>query len=291
MVKEKKFNVLAIIGFILSLTIAFSIVGFILCIIAIVQIHKKNQRGLGLAIAGLAISLIFPIMLLGLAMLGFFTLYGNSVVGSGNVISETYDLAGFKSVTIGNGADLIVTQGDEYFVKVEAEDNILEALDIEVDDRGLKVSTEEFVWIKNTKPIKVYVTMPEVATLTVEGSGSVVSDGEIITDKLNLRIFGSGNMEIQTQISDLSSRILGSGDMVLSGTADEYSAVIEGSGDVNALDLIARDVSSRISGSGDMKLHATELLDVTIEGSGDVIYKGDAKVTQHISGSGDIVAI
>ena len=62
--KVKKFNKLAIIGFILSFIAPFAIVGVGLCIYALTQIKKKDQRGRGLAIAGIIIGSIAFIVFL-----------------------------------------------------------------------------------------------------------------------------------------------------------------------------------------------------------------------------------
>ena len=60
--ENKKFSVLAIIGFIaglLSFMYWFSIVGVILNITALIQVSKSKQRGKTLAIIGLILSTIF----------------------------------------------------------------------------------------------------------------------------------------------------------------------------------------------------------------------------------------
>ncbi|MBE7088802.1 MAG: zinc-ribbon domain-containing protein [Clostridiales bacterium] len=53
---RKKFNGLAIAGFVLSFFDWFCFLGLIFSIIALVVINKKDQRGKGLAIAGIVIS-------------------------------------------------------------------------------------------------------------------------------------------------------------------------------------------------------------------------------------------
>jgi len=55
---KKEFNGFSIAGFILSFFGLLSIFAIIFCIIAIIQTRKYNQRGKGLAIAGLIIGLI-----------------------------------------------------------------------------------------------------------------------------------------------------------------------------------------------------------------------------------------
>lgn len=57
--KEKRqFNVLAIVGFVLSFLGGLSIIGIALSAVALVQIQKTGERGRGLAIAGLVIGIL-----------------------------------------------------------------------------------------------------------------------------------------------------------------------------------------------------------------------------------------
>ena len=61
---KKKFNGLAIAGFVLSFFDWLCFLGLIFSIIAMVVINKKDQRGKGLAIAGLVISIIVSVLLI-----------------------------------------------------------------------------------------------------------------------------------------------------------------------------------------------------------------------------------
>ena len=58
-VKKKKWNGFAIAGFVLSFFGGLSVLGFIFCIVALMQLrYEVNVRGKGLAIAGLIISIL-----------------------------------------------------------------------------------------------------------------------------------------------------------------------------------------------------------------------------------------
>jgi hypothetical protein len=55
---SRKLNVFSILGFVLSFMSFLSIVGLIFCIIALKQTKDNKQRGKGLAIAGIIISIL-----------------------------------------------------------------------------------------------------------------------------------------------------------------------------------------------------------------------------------------
>jgi len=286
---DKKFNTLAIVGFILSFSVIFSFVGIVLCIIAIVQINRKNQRGMGLAIAGLIIGFVLPILIsLTLVGVGVAVFLNSGVVGSGNVVEESFELVDFEAVEIMGGGNLYVTQGEEFSVEIEAEDNILENLVVEIDGDELEIGPKKGVYLRNTKPINVRVTMPNVNGLTVTGSGKIIGTEKLVGENVKLVITGSGEIELEIDADELNSKIVGSGDITLVGRADNHVSFIAGSGDVKAFDLETETTEIRISGSGDAEVFASETLDVIINGSGDVSYRGGGVVTQKVNGSGTV---
>jgi hypothetical protein len=54
------------------------------------------------------------------------------MTGSGNVITESRDVAGFNEIALGGIGTGIVTQGDEEALTIEAEDNLLPPIGSEV---------------------------------------------------------------------------------------------------------------------------------------------------------------
>lgn len=209
-------------------------------------------------------------------------------VGSGNVVSETRDLGTFHSVELNTFATVMVTQGTPGPVEIEAEDNLMPLLRTQVSD-GVLVIDHDAVCVRNTTPVVVRVTMDEVKSLAVSGSGSVQGEDGIVADRLETAVSGSGALDLDVNVTALESVISGSGETRFSGMADEHNVVITGSGTVKGFDLVTDRTNLVISGSGRAEVLATETLDVQITGSGRVTYRGDPAVTQVITGSGILI--
>ncbi|WP_437583746.1 DUF4190 domain-containing protein [Paramicrobacterium sp. CJ85] len=77
---QDKYNVMAIVGFILSFFV--SLVGAILCFVALSQIKKTGEKGRGLAIAGVIIGLASVVI--GIIAIIF------SIAVAGSVATYTY---------------------------------------------------------------------------------------------------------------------------------------------------------------------------------------------------------
>ena len=113
--------------------------------------------------------------------------------------------------------------------------------------------------------------------------------GVPVIGDIELRITGSGDLDMALEADDIEVDISGSGKVVLEGTGDELEIDITGSGDVRAFDLAVQEADVNISGSGDAEVRVANRLDVRISGSGDVFYKGQPEINDIITGSGDLI--
>jgi hypothetical protein len=206
--------------------------------------------------------------------------------GTGEIVSEEFELDGFSKIDFDVAGNLHLTQGEEQLVRIDADEKIMEKLIVEVEDDTLKISlkplTISFV------SINTYVTIPDLDNITINGSGSVIGKTHFTTEKLALRINGSGYLDLDLDVKELNTNIAGSGEMDLAGSALKHFSSIEGSGDIKAASLATDNTEINIEGSGSVDINVAKSLDINIEGSGDVEYSGKATVIQKISGSGEV---
>jgi hypothetical protein len=207
--------------------------------------------------------------------------------GEGATVSRTLDLASFHSITIDNAATVFLSQGEEQKVVVEGQENIIDLLDTNVDNETWTVDFTRNC-VRDYRDLNIYITIPDIQRLTVDGSGNLVGETVFIVDDLSLVIDGSGDMDIAAEVEELNTRIDGSGSVKLEGLATTARFFIRGSGDVSAFNLEAKNADVEIRGSGDVEVFATDFLNVDIDGSGDVFYKGNPEITLRIDGSGEL---
>lgn len=208
------------------------------------------------------------------------------VRGRGNQVSEVRSLTDFTSVTNTTSANVVIVQGSTYDVEVRAQDNILNEVTTQVRGSELIINTRGCV---NNADIDVFITMPQINGLSIIGSGDIFGDNAWVVNDMDLRVIGSGDMDLDVDADDIDIEINGSGEITLFGSADNCRTDITGSGDLRSFNLVADDHRVIIFGSGDAKVFASDQLDVTINGSGDVWYKGSPTISVNIAGSGDLV--
>ena len=214
---------------------------------------------------------------------GFF----NCEKGEGDILTETRNIDDFQGIELDIAADIFLTQGDEFLVEIEGQENILDELDLDVKGDVLEIGFDDCV--RDYDDLIFRITMPELDFLSIKGSGKIITENFFSVNDLELKISGSGDMDLGLNADDLETRISGSGKLLLEGAVNDFDAEISGSGDVRAFGLVGEKVDIKITGSGDMEVYATDKLDIKITGSGDVYYRGTPEVNVDITGSGDVI--
>ena len=248
---------------------------------------KQGRAGMVIVIILLVLILIALVALIGFQFTGSSIITGGFISEPGIIMSQSYELSNFNGIKLLGRGDILLTQGQEYSVLIDANKEILDKLIVKVEDNNLIVD-ERGLFYLNADPIKIYVTMPEVERVLISGSGDILGQNKISSENLEISISGSGDVDLNLDVEKLTTRISGSGDVNYRGSAKEHNFYVSGSGELHSFDLETEVSNIRVSGSGNSEVFAIEDLDVHISGSGDVFYKGDPKISQSVSGSGNL---
>ena len=210
--------------------------------------------------------------------------------GSGNVISETRDVSGFRALEIDYPAEVFVSQGDQELLTIEAEDNLLPGLKTEVDNGVLQIfyKAEKGKHVNPTRVVKITIVARDLKDVEFNSAGELTIEG-LKTDSLEVSLSGAGSLELErVQIKGLGVDLSGAGSMTASGTADDLDLNISGFGDFKGADLHGKVASVNISGAGSATVWVDDDLTASISGAGSIRYYGSASVSKRISGVGDV---
>jgi len=243
---------------------------------------------------------------IGGALIGLMMVSGNALA-----VERTFDLDKFKEIRIDARANLDVSVGGKQSVKIDADQEILDKLNVVVKGDTLVIKHKKnrhHDHYSRGKSPKVTISMALLEKLTINGSSDAKIDG--IKGKIfALRINGSGDVNFSGKSTDLDisingsgdvkstkyhaenidASINGSGDVFLAGKCKSLDLGISGSGDFSGKDFKCADVRARISGSGDVVTYASQSLDMRSSGSSDMDVYGDPKtIKNRSSGSSEL---
>jgi hypothetical protein len=210
-----------------------------------------------------------------------------SVKGSGNIISESRHVSGFKEIELKGQGKVELTKGSRPSLEVTTDDNILPSIETVVKDGKLIISHEKG---KNLRPTKLNytITVKDLQGASITGSGDITGKSRFVSEDFYTYISGSGNIRLDLNTAHLTSNIAGSGSIQLTGKSNFHDASITGSGKIRAFDMETKNASVTITGSGDCWVNVSKKLRVKITGSGDVRYKGHPQIIKKITGSGSV---
>lgn len=192
-------------------------------------------------------------------------------VGSGNRASEKRELTNFNRIEASASLNVFVTQGP-YEVRVEADDNLIPLVVTNVSGRVLELSIRKNTSINNRTGLDVYVSMPELASVVLNGSTGLSTSGNFTLDKLTVKTFGSGNISMAVTAKEIQAETSGSGHLEFKGKANLLKLHTGGSGNIYLNDMVAEEAFVELSGSGTCEAKDIKRLHAALGGSGNVYY-------------------
>jgi hypothetical protein len=156
------------------------------------------------------------------------------VTGSGNLVSRSFDLDDFSKINADVVAQVEVTRGDAYSVKVEVDDNLEPRLRVSVTGDTLYINLTDAAYSKAT--LRAQVTMPKLTGVTLNGASTLT--GELAGEDLALNVDGAGVV-------------------TLTGTAGRVTIVANGASKTYLGGLAAGDVDLDADGASRIEINAS----------------------------------
>lgn len=172
--------------------------------------------------------------------------------GSGNIVTEKREVSGFKSVDVGGVFQVEIVAQKEFGVEVEADDNLIEFIQTNVDGDTLRIESDKR--LKSGSPIKIRISAPNIDGLQVSGAAKVTAAN---LNSQSLKIESSGGSKV-----------------TVAGQSTKLWIEASGGARVNAGELIAIDGHIEGSGGSNVDVNVTGDLNSDVSGGARVIYNG-----------------
>lgn len=207
------------------------------------------------------------------------------ITGSGRMVEQSRTIGSFDRLAIDGPVNVVVRQGAARGLVLEAEDNIIELVDVRTSDGALVLDTHGS--FRTRRGITAHLTVPSLDKVAINASGDVRFDGWN-AERIELVIGGSGNIELGGEVADVRALIGGSGHIDLApARLSHVNADIQGSGAIRMGSLRRLDAS--VDGSGMIEAGAVGELDAVLNGSGQILYRSaDRILRREQNGSGRI---
>lgn len=211
--------------------------------------------------------------------------------------TETRQIGPFSKIRFKDFGKLILTQGEQESLTIEADDAIFDELISEVRGDSLVLGLDEdwlarigslisSIFSSNKTKITYKLTFVSLEKISVSGKCNLSCE-TIDANDLKINVSGMGNLEFgQLACDNLDVNISGRGEFEAAGSAQRQEVHISGSGEYQTPGLACQSARIVISGQGNATVRAAENLDINISGLGQVNYYGQPVIHQVISGVG-----
>ena len=183
---------------------------------------------------------------------------GERVKGSGHVITENRTASGFNNVDISGAIDVYVKQDSVSSVKVEADDNILEYIQVHSDGSTLEIYTENNIRLKPTNKIKVYISNPQYKEIQVSGASTIRCENEITSaDAIDIGLSGASDGRLELNAPKISVHLTGASNTSIKGKTKDFEGSASGASEIRGFDLLSENADVDASGASHIEIFAS----------------------------------
>ncbi|MBC9811238.1 DUF2807 domain-containing protein [Crocinitomicaceae bacterium CZZ-1] len=217
------------------------------------------------------------------------------------VFDSEKDYGTFHSLKLSGAVDHIyISQGTKESVKVEADENGREALEISNTNKTLEITTankkkgNDFV-------ITIYLTVVDLKSIECFGAVNLSSKTNLKFDNLKLTVMGATDVELDLTVPDIDLDLSGASDVKLNLSSNKVKGLITGASDVKLsgsaamMDMMStgacelkaelfkvKTAKMQCSGASSSKIHVTDTLEIDASGASDLKYRGTPKISSKL---------
>ena len=212
--------------------------------------------------------------------------FGSGKKGNGIVTTETREVTSdFTVVSASEGLNVYVTDGAQFEITVEADENIIDLIATDINNGRLRIHAIENIG-RATK--KIYVTLPEVDGLKSSSGAHLSSENLISTDKLEIDASSGANINVEMMAEEVEIDASSGANLNLRGDADKVYVDASSGANINAKKLISKICQAEASSGGNLSVNVSESLTADASSGGNISYSGEAQVTKKKSVSGSV---
>jgi len=221
----------------------------------------------------------------------------NRIEGNNNVISINRDInEDFTKVRVSAGIELIIDQGSEVSLTVEADENLHDIIITEVEDGKLKIYTEKNIWKSASKKVKassgsnvITSTILKATDLNVVSSSGARLTLELTAVNLTSSTSSGASANIDVNANNVVSSSSSGSNMKIKGKTTIHETSASSGSSINAYNLLSKNVTAKVSSGASISVHASESLDGKASSGGGLSFEGNPeKITRKTSSGGSI---
>ena len=208
--------------------------------------------------------------------------------------SKSFTPGDFDMVVINYGVDATIVKGNSHGVVINADQAVLDVVQVEVDGGTMKITFEQRDWNRLSKSalrkgIKATITTPALSGVLANGGSDVVSKEQWEADSFKATANGGADLTLIVNVDNLKVVSNGGADVYLSGKARKVKMTANGGADIEAENLKCEVAELSANGAADISVNVSKSLKARANGGSDIEYYGSASMIDvRANGGSDI---
>lgn len=224
----------------------------------------------------------FAGLLLAVLIIASGPLLAQRLTGNKNVVSQERTVENFNGINVGGAFVVFFTQKNEVTLKVEADENLMDAITTKVKGDHLHISSSG---LRNATKLNIYVTAPELNYINVSGAARFEGQNTLSAANLELIASGASEVNLDLEADELIVDASGASDVKIGGTVNTSFISASGASDVKARDLQSGTSTAEASGASNISVNSNQKVFKKTSGAGDVKVFGDPAIEVYEGGA------
>lgn len=212
--------------------------------------------------------------------------FGDSIEGSGDLVTQRFDLDDFDSIEVSGTFDAVVTVGEAASVEVLIDDNLVDELDIRVRNGELIVALKDGVSVDNGT-LEAIIELPRLVEVEVSGASTANIIDETGADQ-RYSVSGASDLVVFSDADDIWLDVSGSSDVRISGMAQTLTIEVSGASDVDLDVDKVDDAIVDLSGASSVELLSAAVVSGSISGASDISVPAGTRTEIDSSGASEV---
>lgn len=215
-----------------------------------------------------------------------------TIVNDANAEKRTLS-SSFSAITISDGVDLYLTQGNEESIAVSAsEQKYMDRFKTVVEDGNLKIYFENkgLNWVGSEKrKLKAYVSFKSLENLHASSGASVNMKSALTVNKLNCSFTSGSQFTGEVNITQLSVSQNSGSSIEIFGKTGELQVDVSSGAIFKGYELAVDFCEAKATSGGGVRITVNKELNAKANSGGGIRYKGTAVIKDLDVNSGGMV--
>jgi hypothetical protein len=209
---------------------------------------------------------------------------GPTVTGNGDVTKQKRSVDSFEKVNVTRGLNVYISQGENQKLVVEADENLLDYIETDVEDNTLNVTTTAF--IRRSKSLKVFIVVTDLKEVKATAGSNVNSEENIECGDLDISGSAGSNIYLQINADDIDVSASSGSNITLEGNANNSKLKASSGSNVKAEALEVNGCEAKTSSGANIWIKVKNEMDGHASSGGNIFYYGNPKMTNIEESSG-----